>query len=161
MVSHPYRDQQIRSVSWKFTKPSRHPLFFRFTRIQRKRRAERAALIKKQWQSCWRTHSERLRPDWDSECFLRWLQKRGATSSFCDKAAQKVSRSKDAPSSIVLPIVGPVNVVSCIVTSVSDPCRVPQVSRSATSFPQGDRNDLPVEVVRSCRPAPPARRINS
>src|SRR5882762_2450961 len=27
-------------------------------------------------------HSERLRPAWASECFLRWLQKRGATSSF-------------------------------------------------------------------------------
>jgi DNA-binding IscR family transcriptional regulator len=55
--------------------------FFRFTSIRRKRRAERAALIKKRWQNCWRTHSERLRPGWASECFLRWSQKRGATRS--------------------------------------------------------------------------------
>ena len=50
------------------------------TSIRRKRRAARAARIKRQWQSCSRIRSGHLQLGWANECSRRWLQRHGATS---------------------------------------------------------------------------------
>src|SRR6266446_6028682 len=81
MASRRCRDQRTRSASWKSTRQSRRPQSFRFTGIQKRRRAEPAAPTRRQWSSCWRTRNARSRPGWASESFPRWSRKREVTSS--------------------------------------------------------------------------------
>ena len=58
------------------------PRVFSIHDYPKEKTCPRAALTKRQCRTFWRTRSERLRPGWAGECFLRWSQKPGITSRF-------------------------------------------------------------------------------